>query len=66
MNAIDEFHTTLAAHTIFAGASASTATGKIQEYLSQSINFELKYYEPDTTLGECFLSYSRKNAKTDQ
>lgn len=66
MNAIDEFHTTLAAHTIFTGASATTATGKIQEYLPHSINFELKYYEPDAALGECFLSYSRKNAKTTQ
>ena len=60
MDAIDEFHATLAAHTIFAGETAPTATGTISDYLPRSITFELKHYEPDPALGECFLSYSRK------
>lgn len=60
MDAIDEFHATLAAHTIFTGEHAPTATGALDDYLPRSITFELKYFEPDPTLGECFLCYSRK------
>ena len=60
MDAIDEFHATLAAHTIFTGATATTVTGALDDYLPRSITFELKYFEPDPALGECFLSYSRK------
>jgi riboflavin biosynthesis pyrimidine reductase len=66
MDAIDEFHTTLAAHTIFTGENAATATGTISDYLPRSITFELKHYEPDPALSECFLSYGRKVAKLDQ
>jgi riboflavin biosynthesis pyrimidine reductase len=66
MDAIDEFHATLAAHTIFTGEPAPTATGAINGYLPQSIRFELKHFEPDPTHGECFLSYSRKAANTTQ
>ena len=60
MDAIDEFHATLAAHTIFTGETAPTVTGALHDYLPRRITFELKYFEPDPTLGECFLSYSRK------
>jgi riboflavin-specific deaminase-like protein len=66
MDAIDEFHATLAAHTIFTGATAATATGTSNDYLPQSIRFELKHFEPDSAHGECFLSYSRKAADTTQ
>jgi riboflavin-specific deaminase-like protein len=60
MDAIDELHATLAAHTIFTGATAPTVTGAINSFLPRSITFELKHFEPDSALGECFLSYSRK------
>ena len=60
MDAIDEFHATLAAHTIFTGEHAPTATGALHDYLPSSITFELKHFEPDPALGECFLSYGRK------
>ncbi|PAW71254.1 MAG: hypothetical protein B9S30_01080 [Verrucomicrobiia bacterium Tous-C5FEB] len=66
MDAIDEFHATLAAHTIFTGETAPTATGTISDYLPSSITFELKHYEPDPALGECFLSYGRKTANATQ
>ena len=66
MDAIDEFHATLAAHTIFTGATAPTVTGAINSFLPRSITFELKHFEPDSALGECFLSYSRKAANTTQ
>lgn len=66
MDAIDKFHATLAAHTIFTGETAPTVTGAINGYLPQSITFELKHFEPDPALGECFLSYGRKTADTIQ
>ena len=66
MDAIDEFHATLAAHTIFTGATAATATGAVNNYLPRSISFELKHFEPDPTLGECFLSYGRKTIEATQ
>lgn len=66
IDAIDEFHATIAAHTIFTGATAATATGAINGYLPKSITFELKHFEPDAALGECFLSYSRKAEETTQ
>lgn len=66
MDAIDEFHATLAAHTIFTGANAATATGALNGYLPKSITFELKHFEPDPALGECFISYGRKVAELNQ
>ena len=62
LDAIDEFHATLAAHTIFGGSSATTATGALGEHLPKSIEFELNHFEPDTETGECYLSYLRKTA----
>jgi riboflavin biosynthesis pyrimidine reductase len=66
IDAIDEFHATLAAHTIFTGASASTASGAINDYLPKSLSFELAHFEPDAELGECFLTYKRKSSAQDQ
>ena len=66
MDAIDEFHATLAAHTIFTSKFAATATGAINGYLPRSTMFELKHFEPDPAHGECFLSYSRKAVDTTQ
>jgi riboflavin-specific deaminase-like protein len=66
IDAIDEFHATLAAHTIFTGASASTASGVISAYLPKSLSFELTHFEPDAELGECFLTYKRKSSAQDQ
>lgn len=66
MDAIDEFHATLAAHTIFTGETAATATGALNGYLPRSITFELQHFEPHATLGECFLTYSRKVADSTQ
>ena len=66
MDAIGEFHATLAAHTIFTSKFAATATGAINGYLPRSIMFELKHFEPDPAHGECFLSYSRKAVDTTQ
>ena len=66
IDAIDEFHATLAAHTIFTGATASTASGVISTYLPKSLSFELTHFEPDAELGECFLTYKRKSSSHHQ
>lgn len=57
LDAIDEFHLTLAGHTLFGGYEASTATGIPAEYLANSLAFEISHFEPRG--GECFLSYTR-------
>ncbi len=54
---IDEFHVTLAGHTIFGGLGAITATGVPADFLPKSIDFEISHFEPRTELGECFLTY---------
>ena len=57
LDVIDEFHLTLAGHTLFGGRGAPTATGLAAEFLPQSRKFELSHFQP---IGdECFLSYSR-------
>ncbi len=58
LDVIDEFHLTLAGHTLFGGFAASTATGIPAEYLPRSPAFEITRFEP--LAGECFLSYSRR------
>lgn len=58
LDAIDEFHLTLAGHTLFGGLSAPTVTGIPAEFLPLSLDFELSHFEPQD--GECFLSYRRK------
>ena len=57
LDVIDEFHLTLAGHTLFGGFAASTATGIPSEYLPKSLTFEITRFEPRA--GECFLSYTR-------
>ncbi|MCX6846654.1 MAG: dihydrofolate reductase family protein [Verrucomicrobia bacterium] len=48
------------------GATAATATGALNDYLPRSISFELKHFEPDPTLGECFICYGRKTIEATQ
>ncbi len=59
IDAIDEFHLTLAGHTLFGGLQAPTATGIPADFLPQSLAFTLSHFEPRPDLGECFLSYRR-------
>ncbi|MES2475189.1 MAG: RibD family protein [Verrucomicrobiota bacterium] len=59
IDAIDAFHLTVAAHTLFGGLSAPTATGIPSEFLPQTANFRLTQFHPRPDLGECFLSYAR-------
>lgn len=59
LGAIDEFHLTLAGHTLFGGLDAPTATGIPADFLPSSLEFTLSYFEPRPDLGECFLSYRR-------
>jgi riboflavin biosynthesis pyrimidine reductase len=59
MDAIDEFHLTLAAHTLFGGSKSPTSTGVPSAFLTCSSQFELSHCEPHQELGECFLSYTR-------
>jgi riboflavin biosynthesis pyrimidine reductase len=59
IDAIDEFHLTLAGHALFGGAEAPTATGIPAGFLPSSVKFTLGHFEPRPELGECFLSYRR-------
>ncbi len=58
LDLIDEFHLTLAGHTLFGGHSAATATGIPAEFLPTSLGFEITRFEPQG--GECFLTYARR------
>jgi riboflavin biosynthesis pyrimidine reductase len=59
LDAIDEFHVTLAGHTLFGGLDAVTATGIPADFLPRSLEFRLSHFEPRVAEGECFLSYTR-------
>jgi riboflavin biosynthesis pyrimidine reductase len=59
LGAIDEFHVTLAGHSLFGGMEAPTATGIPADFLPSSLEFTLSHFEPRPDLGECFLSYRR-------
>jgi riboflavin biosynthesis pyrimidine reductase len=59
LGAIDEFHLTLAGHTLFSGADAPTATGIPADFLPSSLEFTLSHFDPRPDSGECFLSYRR-------
>lgn len=59
LDAIDEFHLTLAGHTLFGGQQAATATGIPAEFLPKSIDFAIRHFDPRPDLSECFLSYAR-------
>ena len=58
-NMIDEFHLTLAGHTIFGGAESSTATGILGDFFERSLDFNLTHFEPELDSSECFLTYTR-------
>jgi 2,5-diamino-6-(ribosylamino)-4(3H)-pyrimidinone 5'-phosphate reductase len=59
LDIIDEFHLTIAGHTIFGGVPAPTPTGSPTDFLKSSKHFEITYFDPNPELGECFLTYSR-------
>lgn len=61
LDVIDEFHLTLAGHTLFGGIGAATATGVPAEFLPKSVGFKLTHCDPRPAIGECFLSYVREN-----
>lgn len=63
MDAIDEFHLTLAGHTLFGGQQAPTASGIPADFLPQSRVFEISHFAPHAESGECFLSYRRTKAQ---
>jgi len=63
LDAIDEFHLTLAGHTLLGGKLSPTATGTATTYLPASREYELSHVEPLTETGECFLTYRRKDAQ---
>jgi riboflavin biosynthesis pyrimidine reductase len=60
LDVIDEFHLTLAGHTLFGGFGAPTATGVPADFLPGSRNHELSRFDPRPESGECFLSYRRR------
>jgi riboflavin biosynthesis pyrimidine reductase len=59
---IDEFHLTVAGHTLFGGANAPTATGIPADFLPASRQFKISHFEPRPELGECFLTYVRSHS----
>jgi riboflavin biosynthesis pyrimidine reductase len=59
LDAIDEFHMTLAGHTIFGGHDTPTATGMTGAFLAPALKFEMSLFDPRPGSGECFLSYRR-------
>jgi riboflavin biosynthesis pyrimidine reductase len=63
MDAIDEFHLTLAGHTLFGGHGAPTATGLPGDFLPRSLEFEMSHFDPRSESGECFLSYRRRERR---
>lgn len=60
LDAIDEFHLTLAGHTLFGGLSAPTVTGIPGSFPAGSLDFEISGFQPVAGTGECFLSYRRR------
>ncbi len=60
LDVIDEFHVTLAGHTIFGGLLAKTATGIPSEYLPSALEFQISQFDARPELGECFVSYTRR------
>ncbi len=61
LGVIDEFHLTLAGHTIFGGKEAPTVTGIPGNFPARSLDFEISRFEPVAGTGECFLSYRRRS-----
>ena len=63
LDLIDEFNLTLAAHTLFGGSRAPTATGVPDDFLSKSRHFSLTRFDPMPGSGECFLTYTRSETQ---
>jgi riboflavin biosynthesis pyrimidine reductase len=63
IDAIDEFHLTLAGHTLFGGLEAPTSTGLPDGFLAESRGFSLQRFDPRPESGECFLSYLRQGSR---
>lgn len=61
---LDQLHLTWAAHTVFGGASAPTITGVPGITLEISRHFELTGFDPHPEIGEVFLSYRRKELRS--
>jgi 2,5-diamino-6-(ribosylamino)-4(3H)-pyrimidinone 5'-phosphate reductase len=59
LDLIDEFHATLAGHTIFGGREAPTATGTPGPWLPESRRFEITAFDPRPATGECFVTWRR-------
>ena len=53
LDAIDEFHLTLAGHSIFGGLQAATSTGIPLEFLPRSLGFRLAHFDPRPEQGDC-------------
>lgn len=66
LDAIDEFHLTVAAHTLFGGNGAVTPTGIPAAFLKTSRTFELASIERVDGADECFLSYRRTRPGSSQ
>lgn len=64
LDVIDELHLTLAAHSVFGGAGAPTATGVPGGFLPQGRDFRLMSFDPHAETGECFLTYRRNRPST--
>ncbi len=60
---IDEFHLTIAGHSLFGGLPAPTATGIPAEFFAATRHFRISHFEPQPAVGECFLSYIRDRAQ---
>lgn len=59
LDLIDEFHVTIAGHTLFGGREAPTPTGVAGDFLPSSRHFRISHFDPRPDLGECFASYLR-------
>ena len=59
LDLIDEFHLTIGGHTLFSGALAPTATGIPSEFFDAARAYQISRFEPQSSSGECFLTYTR-------
>lgn len=57
MDVIDDFHLSLAGHTLFGGLNAPTACGILGDFLPKTRLYEISHCEPRGA--ECFLTYQR-------
>lgn len=59
LDVIDDFYLTMAAHTIFGGVAAPTATGIGTTFLPHARHYHVVSFDQRPDLGECYLTYSR-------